>query len=688
MTRIRTLLIANRGEIACRVIRTAREMGIRTVAVFSDADEDALFVRQADRAVRLPGVTPAGTYLRGELIIEAALRTGADAVHPGYGFLSENAGFAEAVGEAGLIFVGPTPEAIRAMGSKIRAKELMAAAGVPVLQGRAVTGESSEAEVVAAVADIGYPLLVKASAGGGGRGMRIVMEPSELAESVASARREAGSAFGDDAVFVEKYITAPRHVEVQIFGDTHGTVVHLFERECSIQRRYQKVIEEAPSPVVSAALREELGAAAVAAGTALGYVGAGTVEFILDQEGGFHFLEVNTRLQVEHPVTELITGLDLVRLQLLVAQGDPLPPEALTATITGHAVEVRLYAEDPSAGFLPTSGRLREFSVPSSVRTDTGFASGDAVSIHYDPMLAKVIAYAPTRTEAALKLSAALREARLHGVRTNRDLLAGILSEPEFLAARIDTAYLERHPVEELSVTPSADQHRRAVAAAVLALRARQRDRATVQAAVSPGWRNVVSAPARLTLADDSGRSVDIRYRIDARHSQLTIDGDPLGDAFVFGVAAEGTDSYRVTLEVDRLREEFRIVFTGETIDVDGPCGGTEFTQVDPLPAPGSTALAGSLSAPMPGSVVRVEVGAGAHVVTGQTIVILEAMKMEHAVRAPHDGIVESVPVAVGDQVDIGQVLAVVGLAVDNPADVDPLVADRADAGSDEAQDG
>ncbi|RFA09997.1 acetyl/propionyl-CoA carboxylase subunit alpha [Subtercola boreus] len=670
MTRIRTLLIANRGEIACRIIRTAREMGIRTVAVFSDADAEALFVAQADRAVRLPGVAPAQTYLRGDLIIEAALRTGADAVHPGYGFLSENADFAQAVGDAGLVFVGPTPDAIRAMGSKIRAKEMMAASGVPVLRGATVTGESTEAELIAGVADIGYPLLVKASAGGGGRGMRIVTEPSGLAESVASARREAGSAFGDDAVFVEKYITAPRHVEVQIFGDTHGTVVHLFERECSIQRRYQKVIEEAPSPVVSPALREELGAAAVAAGTALGYVGAGTVEFILDPSGAFHFLEVNTRLQVEHPVTELITGLDLVRLQLLVAEGEPLPPEALDATITGHAVEVRLYAEDPAAGFLPTSGRLREFELPSSVRTDTGFASGDTVSIHYDPMLAKVIAHAPTRTEAALVLAGALREARLHGVRTNRDLLAGILTEPEFLAARIDTAYLERHTVDDLSASPSGEELRRAVAAAALALRARQRAGATVQPAVSAGWRNVVSAPALVALAGEDGRAIDVRYRIDARHTELTVDGAALGEQLVFAVAEAGPDVHRVTLEIDGLREEFRVVFTDETvdgrraevvtIDVDGPFGGTEFTVVDLLPPPGSLAAAGSLTAPMPGSVVRVLVDVGAAVVAGQPIVVLEAMKMEHAVKSPQDGVVESVLVAVGEQVDIGQALAVV----------------------------
>ena len=659
MARIRTLLIANRGEIACRVIRTAREMGISTVAVYSDADANALFVREADRAVRLAGVTPADTYLRGDLILEAARRTGADAIHPGYGFLSENAEFAQAVGDAGLIFVGPTPEAIVAMGSKIRAKEMMAASGVPILPGATVIGESSEAELIAQVSGIGYPLLVKASAGGGGRGMRIVASESELAESVASARREAGSAFGDDTGFVEKYITAPRHIEVQIFGDTHGTVVHLFERECSIQRRYQKVIEEAPSSVVTPELRERLGSAAVAAGKALGYVGAGTVEFILDPEGDFHFLEVNTRLQVEHPVTELITGLDLVRLQLLVAQGEPLPPEVLNATITGHAVEVRLYAEDPAAGFLPTSGRLRDFDLPDTVRVDAGFAAGDTVSIHYDPMLAKVIAYAPTRTEAALVLAEALRGARIHGVRTNRDLLVGILTEPEFLAGAIDTAYLERHPVGELSADPTPTDVRRAAAAAVLALDAHNRGDATVQTAVSAGWRNVYSQASATTLA--AGDTLIEVRRQGARGSDLvTIDGETLGDVLIGTVEPESELRYRVALEIDGLRDVFLVAIDDDRVDVDGLFGGIEFLAIDPLPIPGSLAAAGSLAAPMPGTVVRTEVEAGASVVAGQPIVILEAMKMEHAVRAPQDGIVESILVGVGDQVDIGQILAVV----------------------------
>ncbi|HEY3002099.1 MAG TPA: biotin carboxylase N-terminal domain-containing protein, partial [Kribbellaceae bacterium] len=385
------LLIANRGEIAARIMRTAHDLGIGTVAVFSDPDADAPYVALADESVRLPGAAPADTYLRGDKLIAAALATGADAVHPGYGFLSENAGFARACADAGLTFVGPPPEAIAAMGSKIEAKELMAAAGVPVLPGATIT---DGLDIAAAGARVGYPLLVKAAFGGGGRGMRIVRNPpgladAVLADAVDAARREAASAFGDGTVFLERYLVDPRHVEVQILGDAHGNVVHLFERECSIQRRHQKIVEEAPSPAVDDALRAELGAAAVAAGKAIGYVGAGTVEFVLDRTGRFFFLEVNTRLQVEHPVTELVTGLDLVALQLRIAGGEPLPAEVLDARITGHAIEARLYAEDVPAGFLPATGLLHRFAVPPGpgIRVDSGVRDGSLVGPHYDPML-------------------------------------------------------------------------------------------------------------------------------------------------------------------------------------------------------------------------------------------------------------------------------------------------------------
>src|SRR4051794_32639854 len=514
---ISRLLVANRGEIALRILRTARAMDLATVAVFADPDADAPFVAAADEAVRLPGATPGETYLRGDLLVDAARATGADAVHPGYGFLSENAGFARACADAGLVFVGPSPGAIDAMGSKTAAKELMAAAGVPVLPG-VVVGEDT-ADLPAQAAGIGYPVLVKAAFGGGGRGMRIVAGPEQLLEAVEGARREAVSAFGDGTVFLERFVERPRHVEVQVFGDTHGTVVSLFERECSIQRRYQKIVEEAPSPAVSPELRAELGAAAVAAAKAIDYVGAGTVEFVLDQAGRFFFLEVNTRLQVEHPVTELVTGLDLVRVQLQVAAGEPLPDEVTGASIDGHAVEVRLYAEDVPAGFLPATGTLHRFAVPDlpGLRVDAGVDDGSVVSPFYDPMLAKVVAHGPTRDAACRTLARALAEARLHGVTTNRDLLVGILREDEFRRGAIDTGYLERHDPEELSRHPQQELALRVHAlAAALAGAAERRAAARVQASIPAGWRNVPNADATVVFEVGSpagGRAVDVHYR-------------------------------------------------------------------------------------------------------------------------------------------------------------------------------
>ena len=440
---IRKLLVANRGEIARRVFRTCREMGIATVAVFSDPDRDAPFVADADEAVALGGATPSESYLRIDALIDAARRTDADAVHPGYGFLAENADFARAVLDAGLVWVGPPPEAIETMGSKLRSKKLVAAAGVPVLDSIDLSGFDEEA-IREAAERIGYPVLVKASAGGGGKGMRIVPDPEHLLDAVEGARRESAAAFGDDTVFVEHYLEAPRHIEIQVFADTQGTTVSLFERECSIQRRHQKIIEEAPSPVLTSELRAEMGKAAVTATEAVGYVGAGTVEFLY-QNGDFWFLEMNTRLQVEHPVTEEITGLDLVRLQLLVAAGHPLPPEATAATMTGHAVEARLYAEDATKGFLPVTGILDRFRFDPGVRVDTGVEDGSEISIHYDPMIAKVIAWAPTREEATARLASALQRAEIHGTVTNRELLVRILRHPEFVAGDIDTHFLERH---------------------------------------------------------------------------------------------------------------------------------------------------------------------------------------------------------------------------------------------------
>ncbi|HEY5351991.1 MAG TPA: biotin carboxylase N-terminal domain-containing protein [Streptosporangiaceae bacterium] len=663
---ISKLLIANRGEIASRIIRTARAMDITTVAVFSDPDAGLPFVLEADEAVRLPGSAPGETYLRAEALIAAAAATGADAVHPGYGFLSENAGFARAAAAAGLTFVGPSPEAIEAMGSKTAAKELMAAAGVPVLPG-AVFDDGTEpdpAELRKAAEEIGFPVLVKAAYGGGGRGMRIVPGPDEIAGAVASARREAASAFGNGTVFLERFVESPRHIEVQILGDQAGTVVHLFERECSIQRRYQKIIEEAPSPAVSEDLRARLCRAAVAAGQAIGYVGAGTVEFVLDASGRFYFLEVNTRLQVEHPVTELITGLDLVRLQLEIAAGQPLPPQVTGAAFTGHAIEARLYAEDVPAGYLPVSGDLHTLEIDSSngLRVDAGFASGTRVSTFYDSMLAKVIGYGPTRDDARRTLAAALSRARLHGVVTNRDLLVGILREPEFAAGAIDTGYLARHQPEELC-PPSLDAGPVHLLAVALAGQALRRGEAPVLATLPSGWRNNPSAPQRVNYQLD-GRPAEVSYRFGRDGLQAEVDGAEVGDVVLHGTrparpAHDGPARMLVDLEIGGVRRLIWVTQAGRTFYVDSVLGHSVLAEADRFPDPAAAAQAGSLLAPMPGTVVRVEAAVGDHVEAGAVILAIEAMKMEHAIYAPAPGIVTELPISVGAQVDSGSVLAV-----------------------------
>jgi acetyl/propionyl-CoA carboxylase alpha subunit len=660
MSPITKLLIANRGEIASRVIRTAREMDIACVAVYSDADADALFVREADEAVRLPGTAPADTYLRGDLILEAARATGADAIHPGYGFLSENSGFARDCAAAGIIFVGPPPEAIDSMGSKIEAKKTMAAAGVPVLPGITIDTEAEiDASALSArvAAEIGYPVLVKAAFGGGGRGMRIVRDEAGLIEAVEGARREAVTAFGDGTVFLERFLDSPRHIEVQIFADTQGNVVHLFERECSIQRRYQKIIEEAPSPVVDDALREELGRAAVAAGKAIGYVGAGTAEFVMGSDGGFYFLEVNTRLQVEHPVTELVTGLDLVRLQLEVAEGNPLPEEALHATVTGHAIEVRLYAEDVPAGFLPATGTVHGFNVPDlpGIRVDAGVSEGSEVGVHYDPMLAKVIAWGATRDQARRRLARALAESSLHGVVTNRELLVGILREPEFAAGTIDTGYLTRHDPVTLS---RAGRGANIVAvhalAAALAAQADRRASARVLGHVRSGYRNAPSGWQE-TVFDIEGEEVEVRYRVERSGLRAAVDGTELS-----GVVLHSANPDRVDLLVGGVRRPCAIRRVGDTAYVDSALGSTTVVEAERFPEPGSRNAPGSLLAPMPGTVVRVPVEVGAEVTEGTTILVLEAMKMEHTVSAPVDGTVTELRVRPGQTVDLGAVLAVV----------------------------
>jgi propionyl-CoA carboxylase alpha chain len=651
---IRKLLVANRGEIARRVFRTCRAMGIATVAVHSDPDAHAPFVREADEAVPLGGAAPAESYLRIDALVEAARRTGADAVHPGYGFLSEDARFARAVLDAGLVFVGPPPPAIEAMGSKLAAKAMMADAGVPVLATAEVRpGDDGLAE---AAERLGWPLLVKASAGGGGRGMRVVRRPEDLAEAVAGAAREAAAAFGDGTVFLEPWIEAPRHVEVQVMADRHGTVVSLFERECSIQRRHQKVVEEAPSPAVDPALRARLGEAAVAAARAVGYEGAGTVELLLMADGSFAFLEMNTRLQVEHPVTEGVTGLDLVRLQLLVAAGEPLPPEAVAPRLEGHAIEARLYAEDPSGGYLPATGTLARFAVPpgDGVRVDAGVEDGSVVGPHYDPMLAKVIAVAPTRAEAAARLAAALAGARLHGVTTNRDLLVGVLRSDEFLAGATDTAFLERHPPAELEAarrTPVGE--RASAAAAALALAALARRDAVVLPTLPSGWRNNPSGLQEAAFSGREGR-LDVAYRFGRDGVELTVGGEGV-DARVWSAAPQAVD-----LELDGVRRRFDVSVVDGVAHVDSPVGSFSLGVLERLPVPVPEVAAGSLVAPMPGTVVRVAADLGASVSAGEVLVVLEAMKMEHAVASPGDGRVAEVRVAVGQVVDTGAVLAVV----------------------------
>jgi propionyl-CoA carboxylase alpha chain len=647
---ITTLLVANRGEIARRVFRTCRALGISTVAVYSDADAGSPHVREADAAVRLPGVTPSDTYLRADLVVDAARTSGADAVHPGYGFLSENAAFARAVIDAGLTWVGPRPDAIEQMGSKIESKRLMAEAGVPVLS----------ALDPAALSEADLPVLVKASAGGGGRGMRVVGSLGELAEQVAAARAEAGSAFGDDTVFVEPYLATGRHIEVQIMCDQHGTVWAVGERECSIQRRHQKIVEESPSPLVEriSGMREELFDAARNAAKAIGYVGAGTVEFLADDTGRFYFLEMNTRLQVEHPVTECVTGLDLVGLQIGVAEGRPLPAGPPPAQ--GHAIEVRLYAEDPAAGWRPHSGTLHRFEVPgvastftvplgAGIRLDSGVDSGSVVSPHYDPMLAKVISVAPSRDVAARALAAALTRSKIDGVTTNRDLLVSILGHPAFLAGETDTAFFERHGLAELAMPlATADTVRLAALAAALADAAANRAGARVLGRLPSGWRNVVAAPQRKRFRVGETEH-EVTYRL-GRDGLVGHDGVRLVDA----TPAE------VVLEVDGLLRRFDIERHQGVSYVNSPLGAVALTEVPRFADPAAQVAAGSLLAPMPGTVVRMAVALGDRVTGGQPLLWLEAMKMQHRIDAPADGVVTELGVATGDQVEVGRVLAVV----------------------------
>jgi 3-methylcrotonyl-CoA carboxylase alpha subunit len=625
------LLIANRGEIACRIIRTARRMGIATVAVYSDADAAALHVAMADEAVRIGPPAPRESYLRGDAILAAARETGAGAIHPGYGFLSENADFAAACAAAGIVFVGPPAAAIRAMGGKSQAKALMEAAGVPLVPG--YHGAAQDFDTLQnEAAKIGFPVLVKASAGGGGKGMRIVTEPADLWDGIAAAKREAASAFGDDRVLIERYLTRPRHIEIQVFADSHGNVVSLFERDCSLQRRHQKVMEEAPAPGLSPAIRAEMGAAAVAAARAVGYVGAGTVEFI-SEGGAFHFMEMNTRLQVEHPVTEAITGLDLVEWQLRVAAGAALPWRQSDLAITGHAIEARLYAEDPTRDFLPSVGTLTHLRLPDGIRVDSGVRQGDRITPDYDPMIAKIIAHGPDRETALRRLAAALAATEVAGVQTNLSLLHRLAVHADFRAGGVDTGFIGREAASLLAAPEVPDA---AIAAAALAVLG-QRD----AAAGSDPW----SATDGFRLNAPAQRSVMLR--IDGRDLTViaTADGQPQWDGAPHPAGAARRLSIRIS---------------AEQVSVFAGAENFTFDRIDPLAPPDSAAAAGGrIVSPIPGRVVAVLVAAGDAVEAGKKLVVLEAMKMELSLTAPAAGTVAELRCAVGERVDEGVELVI-----------------------------
>jgi 3-methylcrotonyl-CoA carboxylase alpha subunit len=661
------ILIANRGEIACRVAATAHRMGIKSVAVYSEADANARHVAVCDEAVPIGPAPAKESYLRGDKIIEAALATGAQAIHPGYGFLSENEDFAEACAKAGLVFIGPPASAIRAMGSKSAAKALMEKAGVPLVPG--YHGDTQDPDFLQEKADrIGYPVLLKASAGGGGKGMRIVGNSADFKAALASCKREAINSFGDDKVLVEKYLTQPRHIEIQVFADTQGECVSLFERDCSVQRRHQKVLEEAPAPGMTPQRRKEMGEAAVAAAKAVGYVGAGTVEFIANQDGSFYFMEMNTRLQVEHPVTEMITGLDLVEWQLRVASGEPLPKKQEELTIHGHAIEARVYAENPEKGFLPSIGTLRHVrvpqavafevgavpGVPSAVRIDSGVRKGDAISPFYDPMIAKLIVWGSDRAEALARMSQALSEYQIVGLANNIAFLKRLVESRPFSNAQLDTGLIERHQEELFPAAQKAPKQTLALAAAALLLSEQgRRSAANDPWGGTSGWRMNGSLQRRLDFADDvntyqvavdytqagwslrQGDESSVMTVIQRRGQDLVI---KLGGATVRGT-------------VVRDGEIFHVFHAGEHIALN---------YNDPLAHAGEAETEGGrLTAPMPGKIVAVLVGKGNTVEKGAPLLIMEAMKMEHTIAAPANGVVEDLLYAVGDQVAEGaQLLA------------------------------
>lgn len=657
-----SVLIANRGEIACRIIRTCRRLGIRTVAVYSDADANAQHARLADVAVHIGGSSPRESYLRPEAILEAARSTGAQAIHPGYGFLSENADFADAVAAAGLVFIGPSGASMRKMGSKAGAKELMAAAGVPVVPG--YTGEDQSHDRLAAEAErIGYPLMIKAAHGGGGKGMRIVRSTIEFLPNLESCQREAANAFGRDRVLLERYVETPRHIEIQVFGDSHGDVIHLNERECSAQRRYQKVIEESPSPFLTPERRAEMGAAAVLAAHAIDYVNAGTVEFIVGPSGDFYFMEINTRLQVEHPVTEEVTGLDLVEWQLRIAAGERLPKRQGDVHSRGHAIEVRLYAEDPEAGFLPGSGRIDRLQLPQGlpgVRVDGGVIEGDTVSVFYDPMIAKLIVHADDRPQALARLADALARSRIEGPKSNIEFLERLVRHPAVVNATIDTGYLDRHLDQVLPGPRTASPELLAAAVSALLLREAEQVHAEAARSAEPdspwaladSWRGGHSGD-RLLVLDAPGGRAELhvsgsagRYAVRIGSSQIDVRDAELG-----------ADS--LSLRIDGRLHRYLCRLDGGRVQLHDGAERWNITQRPAFEFEGESGAADEdrLRAPMPGRIVLVNVEAGATVEAEQVLLVMEAMKMELSLRAPRAGVVEGIQVAAGDFVEADAVL-------------------------------
>ena len=660
------ILIANRGEIACRVAATARRLGIRTVAVYSDVDAQSLHVAVCDEAIRIGAAAPRASYLNGAAILDAAKRAGAQAIHPGYGFLSENETFAADCARAGVVFIGPPPAAIAAMGSKSAAKTIMARAGVPVVPGYH-DDDQDPALLAREAARIGFPVLIKATAGGGGKGMKVAASAAEFASALASAQREAKASFGDDRMLVERYLRAPRHIEIQVFADTHGNVVHLFERDCSVQRRHQKVLEEAPAPGMDAERRRAMGDAATAAAKAIGYVGAGTVEFIAEQDGTFYFMEMNTRLQVEHPVTEMITGLDLVEWQLRVAAGEPLPAAQSALAIHGHAIEARIYAEDPDRGFLPSIGRISHWRMPvagNGVRVDTGFREGDDVSPFYDPLLAKVIAWGEDRARARAALLNALDQCEVTGVTTNVAFLERVVAHHAFASGRLDTGLIDTHR-DALLAPASAAPDRAWIAAALSEYQAIEcAARASSTGAADPyspwhaadaWWNGTATHRIAITLADASGqRTVTVKPNDDGSVSlggdveARTVRADTRDGRLFVAAQRGGAPDVEANFAASVVRD-------GNVLHVFSPAARARLSRVDPLAhADDEAGHPGHLAAPMSGTVVAVMVKPGDSVEKGAPLVVLEAMKMEHTIAAPTAGVVVAVNYGVGDRVAEG----------------------------------